>query len=185
MTCAQVVKLVMDNSKTQGSMTGQEERDVLFARLFGLMSVIQSGLVVRTGSLNVSASSSSQISTLSSYTDVLAELVIIGEKKSWLRESAWFAVLLGVDVLHEANVEWKEEAVDATIRQIFVEYKIWSPEKIALALKMQSLFPEENWSAHFAPTFKNGDILSSTNLPMLAKILKASFIHRLCVYIND
>ncbi|EKM83025.1 hypothetical protein AGABI1DRAFT_118424 [Agaricus bisporus var. burnettii JB137-S8] len=175
-TCAQVVKLVMDNSKTQGSMTGQEERDVLFARLFGLMSVIQSGLVVRTGSLNVSASSSSQISTLSSYTDVLAELVIIGEKKSWLRESAWFAVLLGVDVLHEANVEWKEEAVDATIRQIFVEYKIWSPEKIALALKMQSLFPEENWSAHFAPTFKNGDILSSTNLPMLARILKESAV---------
>jgi DNA polymerase phi len=174
-TCAQVVKLVIDNSKTQGSMTGQEERDVLFARLFGLMSIIQSGLVVRTGSLNVSASSSTEVSTLSSYTDVLAELVALGEKKSWLRESAWFAVLLAVDVLHEAIVEWKKEAVDATIQQVFVEYKIWSPEKIALALKMQSLFPRENWATFFAPTFKNGDILSSTNPQMLARILKASF----------
>lgn len=153
-------------------MTGQEERDVLFARLFGLMSVIQSGLVVRQGSLHASASSSAEISSLEGYNNVISQLIALGEKKSWLRESAWFAILLAIDVLREAKVDWKVDAVEATIRQIFVEYKIWSPERIAVALKMQLLYPNKDWAKLFAPTFKNGDLLGSANLQTLAKILK-------------
>jgi len=53
-----IVSIILDSSKTQGSMTGQEERDVLFARLFGLTSVIQSGLLVRQRPLLASASTS-------------------------------------------------------------------------------------------------------------------------------
>lgn len=172
MTSAQVITLIMDSSKPQGSMTGQEERDVLFARLFGLMSVIQSGLVVRTGSLRTSASSSAEVSTLPAYIDILSQLIAVGEKKSWLRESAWFAILLGIDALQKAKVEWKEDAVEATIQQVFVEYNLWSSEKVAVALKMQSLHPEKNWTKIFAPTFKNGDLLGSANLQTLARILK-------------
>ncbi|KXN82577.1 DNA polymerase V [Leucoagaricus sp. SymC.cos] len=173
-TCAQIVTLIMDSSKPQGSMTGQEERDVLFARLFGLMSVIQSGLVVRPGSLLASASASAELSTLAGYTGILSELIALGEKKSWLRESAWYAILLGVDVLHQAEVSWKADAVEATVQQLFVDYKSWSPEKIAVALKTQSLYPEKDWAKLFAPVFKSGDLLSSTNLQALARILKES-----------
>ncbi len=176
MTCAQIVTLITDSSKPQGSMTGQEERDVHFARLFGLMSVIQSHLIVRVGSLRISASSSAGISTLSNYTDILSQLIALGEKKSWLRESAWFVILLGIDVLHEAEVDWRLDAIKATIREIFVEYKVWSPEKIAVALKMQSLYPDQNWTKIFSPTFKDGDLLSSTNLQTLTRTLKVGFL---------
>lgn len=171
-TCAQIVTLITDCSKPHGSMTGQEERDMLFARLFGFMSVIQSHLIVRTGSLHVSASSSAEISTLSSYSDILSQLIALGEKKSWFRESAWFAILLGIDALHGAKVDWRLDAIKATIQEIFVEDKTWSPEKIAVGLKIQSLYTDQDWASIFSPSFKGGDLLGSANLQTLAKILK-------------
>ncbi|KAF5358052.1 hypothetical protein D9756_001914 [Leucocoprinus leucothites] len=77
-------------------------------------------------------------------------------------------------VLHTAEVSWKAEAIGATLQQALVDYKSWTPERIAVALKMQSLYPEKDWVKTFSPTFKNGDILASTNLQVLARILKES-----------
>jgi DNA polymerase phi len=79
---------------------------------------------------------------------------------------------LGVDVLHKAEVKWKVDGIEATIQQVLTDYKSWTSEKIAVALKLQSLYPEKNWTKLFAPTFKGGDILASTNLQALARILK-------------
>src|SRR5882762_10924141 len=105
----------MDSSKTQGSMTGQEERDVLFARLFGLTSVIQSGLLVRQTTLPPYASTSSLASNLVGYKETLSQLLFLGEKKSWLRESAWWTAGLALDALNTSDVSWKKEAIEATI----------------------------------------------------------------------
>ena len=172
MTAAQIVAMILDSSKTQGSMTGQEERDVLFARLFGLTAVIQSGLLVRDAPLRTSASSSTAASSLATYQDVLAQLIALGEKKSWLRESVWWTIGLAVDALARSQVSWKDEAVEATINSLFTEHKLWTPEKIALALKLQNLYPSLDWRKLLSPTFKNPDLLSTANLPTLAKILK-------------
>ncbi|KAF8061577.1 DNA polymerase phi-domain-containing protein [Lyophyllum atratum] len=161
-TCSQIVTLIADGTKTQGSMTGQEERDVLFARLFGLTSVIQSGLLVRAGSLTASASSGADISTLSSYEETIKELLALGEKKSWLRESAWWTITLAVDALQDSEVPWKKDAVEATLQQLFVENQNWSPEKVALALKLQTLYPDRDWRKLFLPSFKNPDLLHAS-----------------------
>lgn len=158
-------------------MTGQEERDVLFARLFGMTAIIQSGLIVRTKPLPTSQSSATLASSFEGYEQVLTELLALGEKKSWLRESAWWAISLAADSLKATEVPWKDEAVHATAQHLFVENKIWSPEKIALALKLQSAFEEFNWRPLFSPTFKNPDLLSNVNLQTLALILKASERH--------
>ncbi|KAJ4480701.1 DNA polymerase phi-domain-containing protein [Lentinula edodes] len=173
-TCSQIFALIMDATKSQGSMTGQEERDVLFARLFGMTAIIQSGLIVRTKPLPTSQSSATLASSFEGYEQVLTELLVLGEKKSWLRESAWWAISLAADSLKAAEVPWKDEAVHATAQHLFVENKIWSPEKIALALKLQSAFEEFNWRPLFSPTFKNPDLLSNVNLQTLALILKDS-----------
>jgi DNA polymerase phi len=159
-------------------MSGQEERDVLFARLFGLGAVIQSGLLVRPGSLDKSASSTTQASTLECYSQTIVELLALGEKKSWLRESAWWTVALGVDALIGSDIEWKEDAVDFTLQQLFVENKAWSPEKVALTLKLQDLYPDRNWHKLLSP-FKNADLLYTGNLHLLARILKVVFIMRM------
>ena len=185
MTCSQIVTLIVDASKSQGSMTGQEERDVLFARLFGLTAVIQAGLLVRTKPLPTSASSATLPSTLSSYQETITQLLILGDKKSWLRESACWTICLAIDALGESDVSWKTDAVEMTIQSIFLENRNWSPEKVAIALKLQNRYPERDWRDILLPSFKNPDLLSTGNLQSIAGILKvircSSFIVRVNV----
>ncbi|KAF9500999.1 hypothetical protein BDN71DRAFT_1381267 [Pleurotus eryngii] len=172
-TCSQILSLILDNSKPPTSATGQEERDSLFARLFGLTSVIQSRLLVNTKALSASASSTTAISDIGTFNEVISQLLILGEKKSWLRESAWWSISLAVDVLEASDIPWKEEAVKSTIDKLLAEQHHWSPEKIALALKLQTQYPAHDWKALLAPTFKNPQLLSNANLLNIARIMKA------------
>lgn len=171
-TCGQIINLVLDGTKVQGSMTGQEERDQLFARLFGFTSVIQSGLLVRTGALPTSPSTSPQISTSSNFEQVVKELFALGEKKSWLRESSWWTIGLALDAIHESETAWKTEAVDFLLQHLFVDYQAWSPEKVALTLALQEKYPSRDWSRYLSPPFKKPSLLHTSNLQSLALILK-------------
>lgn len=153
-------------------MTGQEERDVLFARLFGLTAVIQSGLLVRDTPLSTSASSQTAASNLANYQEVLQELFALGEKKSWLRESAWWTIGLAIDALSTSQIAWKKAAFDSTIQSIFVDNKTWSPEKVALTLKLQKYCPERDWPKLLGATFKQPQIVHTSNYHTLARILK-------------
>ncbi|KAG5221169.1 DNA-directed DNA polymerase [Salix suchowensis] len=65
----EILSLILDNSKPPTSATGQEERDSLFARLFGLTSVIQSRLLVNTKALSASASSTTAISDIGTFNE--------------------------------------------------------------------------------------------------------------------
>ena len=158
-------------------MTGQEERDMLFARLFGLMSVIRSGLLVRTAPLPTSASSKTEASTLSNCKEVIDQLLSLGEKKSWLRESAWFTIGLAIDALATSEVSWKKEALDFVIEQLFTVTTTWGPEKIALSLKLQELIPERDWQKILTPTFKTPNLLSTSNLQTVSRIMKVCAAH--------
>jgi len=153
-------------------MTGQEERDILFAQLFGFLSIIQSGLAVRTKPLSTSASSSTLSSSAESYEDVISRLVELGEKKSWLRESAWFAVSLAVDALHDSEADWQDDAVSRALKILFQKNSVWSTEKLALVLKLQDYYPKRDWTVLLSPIFKNIEILSTGNLPTISRILK-------------
>lgn len=157
-------------------MTGQEERDVIFARLFGLSAVIQSGLLVRAGTLGSSTSATTEASTLESYRQTVVELLVLGEKKSWLRESAWWTIALGVDMLNDSDVKWKDKAADVTLQLLFIENKSWSPEKVALSLKLQDLYPHLDWHKYLCPMFKSPDLLLTGNLQLLARVLKVVFL---------
>ncbi|KAJ7740748.1 DNA polymerase phi-domain-containing protein [Mycena maculata] len=171
-TCSQILALLTDATKPQGSMTGQEERDVIFARLFGLTAIIQSGLIVRTKPLPFSASSETSASSVASFREAVSNLIALGEKKSWLRESAWWSLGLAIDALNASDVPWKAGALDATAECVFSENTAWSPEKVAITLKLQSINPDRNWRKLLCPTFKTPDLLASTNLLTLGRILK-------------
>ncbi|KAF9246115.1 DNA polymerase phi-domain-containing protein [Melanogaster broomeanus] len=173
-TCAQVTTLIIDSTKRQGSMSGQEERDVLFARLFGLTAVVQSGLLVREKPLPSSSSSSTPVSSLQTYKAVLASLLEIGEAKSWLRESAWWTIGLAIDSVQSSSVSWKVDALDSTIEALYSteNESVWSPEKVAMALKLQLITPNHDWDRTLAPIFKGHNILSPSNLLPLGRILK-------------
>lgn len=168
-TCGQIMKLVLDASKTQGSMSGQEERDNLFARLFGITSIIHSGLIARSGTL---PTSSTTASSLESYELLVSTLVALGEKKSWLRESAWWALASGVEALAKSEVEWKEQGVEVTFDTIYAKAPGWTPEKLALTLRLQAIFPGSDWGLVLSPVFKGTNILVKQNLKVIANILK-------------
>ncbi|KAJ6630633.1 DNA polymerase phi-domain-containing protein [Mycena sp. CBHHK59/15] len=172
--CSQILALVIDSTKSQGSMTGQEERDVIFARLFGLTAIIQSGLLVRAKPLPSSASSETSASSLASFQEAISLLIALGEKKSWLRESAWWTLSLAIDALHASDVPWKEDAFEATLACVFAENTTWSSEKVAITLKLQNLQPERDWRKFVCPAFKNPDMLSNANLLTLGRILKTT-----------
>lgn len=161
--------LVLDASKTQGSMNGQEERDHLFARLFGITSIIQSGLIARNGTLPTSSTSAS---SLESYELVVSTLVALGEKKSWLRESAWWTLAAGIEALAKSDVEWKEQGVEVTFDTIYAKVPGWTPEKLALTLRLQAIFPERNWGLILSLIFKGTDVLATQNLKVVTNILK-------------
>ncbi|KAH8108174.1 DNA polymerase phi-domain-containing protein [Cristinia sonorae] len=171
-TCSQVLSLIVDASRTSGSMTGQEERDVLFARLFGLTAVIQSGLIVRDTLLSSSASSSTTVSDASTFASIVSHFLSLSESKSWLRESTWWSFCLAVDRLGDSDVSWRVEAFDSIIDIVYVKNKVWTPEKVALTVRLQKWHPSADWKQLLSPTFKHAQILASGNFVALARILK-------------
>ncbi|TDL27573.1 hypothetical protein BD410DRAFT_762651 [Rickenella mellea] len=170
-SCAQIIALIHTSCEPSGSMTGQEERDVLFARLFGLSVIIQSGLLVRKKPMPMS---SAIPSSLACFQTIVTDLLALGEKKSWLKESSWRTLINAVESVYSSEIKWREDAVRYVEQRLFVEDKSWSPEKVALALKLTTLYPSKEWKGLFSPPFKQPDILNSSNLVALARILKES-----------
>ncbi|KAI9446728.1 DNA polymerase phi-domain-containing protein [Lactarius indigo] len=185
-SCAQILALVLDASRTTGNQTGQEERDLLFARLFGLASIVHSGLLIRTHpSLPQSHSAPS---TPESCEAVLNALCTLACAKSWLAEAAYWVVgsaLVLLAAARDEDVPWREKVVLALLEEEFGEASsveeraaksgvVWTPEKIALALRAQRLWPEREheWRWIWAPTFKRGNIFHRANLVTLARILR-------------
>lgn len=162
-------------------MNGQEERDILFARLFGAMSVIQSGLAVRTTPLPSLSCPTTFASSAESYEEIIQLLVALGDQKSWLRESAWFTISLAVDVLNDSEVPWKGEAVTKTLDTLFVKHTVWSIEKLALAVKLQDFYPAHDWRSYLPPNFKDADVLSTGNLSIITRIMKVRSILSTCI----
>lgn len=155
-------------------MSGQEERDVLFARLFGITAVVRSGLLVRQKPLPSTSSSNVPVSSLETYTSVLTYLLEIGQAKSWLRESAWWTIGLAIDAVQASSVPWKVEALDATIGGVYLgeEDGFWTPDKVAITLKLQPFMPNHHWKETLAPVFKGQNIFASNNLLALGRIMK-------------
>ncbi|KAF9514414.1 hypothetical protein BS47DRAFT_1372330 [Hydnum rufescens UP504] len=151
---AQIISLIVHSTQIHGSMQGHEVRDQIFARLFGLVSVIQSGLLWRESTLPTSQSGRILVPALRNFQTVCSELFSLGERKSWLRESCWWAIGLVVDGLEAAR------------------NKIWTPEKLAFALNIERIDLPLSWEELLAPMFKGTHLLATRNLPTVARILR-------------
>lgn len=177
----QIISLVMNFSQTQGSMQGHEIRDQYFARLFGFVSIIQSGLLLRSSTLPTSGSNRTLAATLLDFQTVGQELLILGEQKSWLRESCWWALGLQLSALSSSSVPWKAEALSWMAETIYSETQPWSSEKLAFTVTFQHVAPSLPWKKLLAPTFKDAEILSSRNIPIVARLLRVGFNQQICI----
>lgn len=170
-SCEQILALLRNASQITGSMSGQEERDMLFAKLFGLKAIIQSGLLFRQRPLRTSSTSSG---TYKAFEIFVTELLNLAETKSWLRESCGWTLLSLVDAMESSDVGWKSDASSLLFDRIFVRDKSWSPEKVALTIRLQKTHPDADWQTFCGNYFKNPDILSTSNLNPLGRLLKDS-----------
>ncbi|KAG8825804.1 DNA-directed DNA polymerase [Serendipita sp. 401] len=164
---AQMIDLVLSSSETTGSMSGQEERDMMFARLFGLSSIAQSGLLTReTPPPHIS----NPASTLQDYQRIITQLVILGDHKMWFRESCWWSISQVISVIIASNASFKSEALQWTVNELLIQDTSWTPEKIAIWLRYQSLWDNIS-QLPLKVLFKGKHPLTHGNLRHLSSIL--------------
>ncbi|KAK6544121.1 hypothetical protein TWF694_000830 [Orbilia ellipsospora] len=75
-----IVQLIIDHTEPSGGLSKQEERGFYFGRLFGLKALIETGLLFRKDS------------DASQWQSVLAQLIVLAQKKPWLRESCGLVI---------------------------------------------------------------------------------------------
>ncbi|GMK55691.1 hypothetical protein CspeluHIS016_0207470 [Cutaneotrichosporon spelunceum] len=158
-TAAQVISLLLRASQWSKGMKGSDERDMMFARLFGIMAIVDSDLLFASSA------------TLDDLTTVVDSLLALADAKAWLAEAAGWALLRVAEGLIASEVEWKDEALAAITERVYAD-RVWSPEKAALTLALQRGAPELDWKALLAPTFKTTPLLASANLITLGRVLK-------------
>ncbi|CAO1616346.1 unnamed protein product [Sympodiomycopsis kandeliae] len=160
LTAIDVLVLVLRASTPVGKVSRSEERNLLFARLFGVQALVRSGLLSR----------SSSVSDVTRAIDILVEL---GEKKSPLRESAgWVLVQMLESISSETSTSpssVRKSTCEALSR--YATQGELSPEKLAVLLKLSQVDSKFKLEGKIA-SVKRGNILSSDNLPLLAKLLR-------------
>jgi hypothetical protein len=149
-------------------MNGQERRDMYFARLFGLTTIIQSSLLFRQ---DPPAYSSTPASTLEDFQKVLEELVALGGKESWFTESCWWCICLALDALFASSTPWKGQASNWALNALFPSGCEWTPERMGVWLKYHRNWGQEA-SGKLAPKLKTSHLLASANLLTVARVLR-------------
>jgi DNA polymerase phi len=140
-------------------MKGSEERAMMFARLFGLIALADSGTLFAS------------TATIKEFGAAVDSLIALGEAKEWLAESAGWGLVRVVEGLVASSVEWKAEALNKLTEIIYTDNS-WTPEKVALTLLVSTHAPELDWKTFIAPTFKHAPLLDPRNLPTLGRVLK-------------
>ncbi|ORX88701.1 hypothetical protein K493DRAFT_341123 [Basidiobolus meristosporus CBS 931.73] len=150
-----IIDLIFKHSEITGSMKGQEERDMLFGRIFGFMAIIQSGMLSRDST------------ELADTQRLVESLVEYSNAKSYLREPCYQLIIAMLP--HVQRLSFKDELLNYILSEA-LKGGVKTPEEIDLALSMQSQFSLD-WPA-LLPHWKHGEILHSSNLHKLALILK-------------
>ncbi|KAJ3004845.1 DNA-directed DNA polymerase [Thoreauomyces humboldtii] len=152
-----VLSLLTKLTQTEGAK-GQEEREVLFGRIFGIMAICQAGMLSRP------------TTTQADIDTIVTSLLKFASSKSYLRETC-FRVLLTV-VEETKGTALEKGVVDAIIPAVLVN-EIENPEDLWFALAMQAAHPEYDW-ATVLPSWKHSRVLHRKNQTQLIEILKQS-----------
>lgn len=151
-----VLFLIQKHSTAQGKVSRSEERNLLFARLFGLQALLRSGLL-----LNHTDARVGEVTQIISLLDQLAKT------KAWLTESAGWVIN---ELLDETLRRCQNSQLRDQVLQQIEDYAIsgdLTSEKIALHLRLPGDAPRR-----IHPSLIEGDVLSSSNLAIVAKVLR-------------
>ncbi|WFD20036.1 DNA-directed DNA polymerase [Malassezia caprae] len=154
--------LLLKHTVARGNLSGQELRDLQFARLFGVFALIRSGLLF------------APTSSLATFQRAFHVLTKVAYYKSWISESCGWVVMQMLLPLASANGSrppWADEALDWVAGCLAATHSL-SPETLALALTLARIAPELQIGARMSPPLKHPCILATPNLTLLAAVLR-------------
>jgi len=155
-----MIVLILSYSSPSGKVKGQEERDLLFARLFGLYAVIRSGML-----------SNESLSQEDDFKRVVETVWLLGRSKTWLRESSGWIIVEAVKLMANSKVSWKDDSFTWLASKV-CEAKEVGPESIAIYASLKRASPSLLSSTLVLPHMVSSDLLASANLSPLSRILK-------------
>ncbi|KAL8860427.1 MAG: hypothetical protein Q9178_003086 [Gyalolechia marmorata] len=150
-----LIDVLVKQTEVTGNITGQEERDHRFGRLFGAEAFIKSGILLQD---NISAKVWDRIF------DVIYEAA---KNKPWLREECGWILYETVGTLSEGN---HDPSIIQTLLGKLDQFGLTkTPEGIAIWLKVQGQSPKVELPAGI---WQNESPLDRKEKSKLAKILK-------------
>ncbi|KAJ2901392.1 DNA-directed DNA polymerase, partial [Coemansia aciculifera] len=155
------VKVVLDllwkYTVATKSMKGSEQRDMRFGRIFGLMALLQSGIVSREGA-----------ATSVEMRKIVGELAAIGAKKSYLREIAYVTMASMVPML--GGFAGRDELITMFVGVGLDKGAIETPDELYLALQLRRQYPDYDWHSAL-PQWQGKHMFAEKNVSKLVGIL--------------
>ena len=162
-----------------GKKKGSEERDYYFGRLFGILAVVRSGILV--------PSEETDEEELQTVLDGFAsDLIELLNHKKWMREPASFAIISFLNTFYErsSTCELSSKIVDHLVREIVIPTVFVEPskkhksfvgqlnaEQIAIGLSIQG---KAHLHKEKLPSPLDRAIMTKDSMPALASALSAT-----------
>ncbi|KAL8818542.1 MAG: hypothetical protein Q9223_002845 [Gallowayella weberi] len=154
-----LIDVLIRQTEATGNISGQEERDHKFGRLFGAEAFIKSSVLFQA---NAPADAWDRV------LDIIYETA---KRKSWLREECSWILYGAAQILAEQDYDPK--FIKALIERLCKNGLSKTPEGIAIWLKVRATFPKLELPAGI---WQDGNPLHQKEKSKLAKILKETSI---------
>ncbi|KAI9091861.1 DNA polymerase phi-domain-containing protein [Phlyctochytrium arcticum] len=154
-----VLAMLLKLTQIEGA-NGQEERDILFARIFGILAICEADLVSR------------DTTTLEDIQNMVQHLLKYSAKKVYVKEICTRVLLTIMDKVKGTPLE--QDAIKFAI-PLVLEKQIETPEDLWFALEMQKRYPDFQWE-EVLPSWKHGLVLHQKNKSKLVETLKETSI---------
>jgi DNA polymerase phi len=155
-TVKKTLALLHQFTERTGAMTGEESRDMMFGRIFGLRSIISSGILNRSST------------TVEDFEQIYDDLYEIAQTKTYLSEVCHHVAISTLPII--SNLECKTEAMEALVSK-FLNDGVNTPDQLHLVLAIISTVPDFDLQKQFE-SWKSPQVLDVANLPKIARILK-------------
>ncbi|KAK6501948.1 hypothetical protein TWF481_009766 [Arthrobotrys musiformis] len=152
-----VVQLIVEHTEPTGGLTKSEERGFYFGRLFGLKAIIETELLFTAEA------------DISNWQSVLTQLVVLAQKKPWLRESCCLVIRNAVLTMESSQ----KELIKATCEELEKSGLIKSSDGVGIwiAILQKHKATLEKLNIRFQ---KRSSPFEKAYLQTLAKLLKES-----------
>ncbi|CAF9926083.1 MAG: DNA-directed DNA polymerase [Alectoria fallacina] len=148
----ELIETLKKQSQVSGNVSGQEERDHHFGRLFGAESIIKSGILYQPST------------EIEAWSDILDIVYDLAKKKSWLREECGFILFNSIQTMKGKDLKYAQVMIDKMLAKGLSK----TPQGIAIWIGIQAEYP----SIDLPPgVWHHEDPLNRKENSRLAKIL--------------